>query len=115
MKDLRLYTVTSVEDATVCNDEKLESGSTAAYITSARLFFQETIFREGQPWPDVIWAPSNMVDLDEAPNVQINVSRNNTVDPMLLSLEKPMNPIKIICPHSLCSHVPMFPCSHETF
>lgn len=65
-----------MEDATVCNDERLESGSTAAYITSSRLFFEQTVFQEGQPWPDVIWAPSNMVDLNEASNVQISVSKN---------------------------------------
>ncbi|CAM9322880.1 unnamed protein product [Laminaria digitata] len=72
-QDLRLYTVRSVEDSTVCNDEKLVSGSTAAYITSARHFFKNTIFQDDQPWPNVIWAPSNMIDSDEAPNVQINV------------------------------------------
>lgn len=74
-QDLRLYTVATVEDATVCNDQRLESGSTAAYITSSQLFFEKTIFQEGQPWPDVIWAPSNMVDLEDAPNVQISVSK----------------------------------------
>lgn len=74
MQDLRLYTVRSVEDSTICNDEKLVSGSTAAYVTSARHFFKNTIFRDDQPWPNVIWAPSNMVDSDEAPNVQISVS-----------------------------------------
>lgn len=76
MQDLRLYTVRSVEDSTICNDEKLVSGSTAAYVTSARHFFKNTIFRDDQPWPTVIWAPSNMVDSDEAPNVQITVSKN---------------------------------------
>lgn len=64
----------SVEDSTVCNNEKLESGSTAAYVNSAQLFFERTIFQDDQPWPTVVWAPSNMVDLDEAPNVQISVS-----------------------------------------
>ncbi|CAB1114832.1 unnamed protein product [Ectocarpus sp. CCAP 1310/34] len=72
-QDLRLYTVSSVDDATVCNDEKLASGSTAAYVSSAELFLQDTIFRENKPWPSVIWAPSNMIDLDEAPNLQISV------------------------------------------
>ncbi|CAM9438074.1 unnamed protein product [Scytosiphon promiscuus] len=72
-QDLRLYTVTSVEDATVCNDEKLASGSTAAYVSSAELFLKDTIFREGGPWPTVVWAPSNMIDADEAPNLQISV------------------------------------------
>ena len=71
-----MYTVRSVEDSTVCNDEKLVSGSTAAYVTSARHFFKSTIFQDDQPWPNVIWAPSNMVDSDEAPNVQISVSKN---------------------------------------
>ena len=89
MQDLRLYTVLTVEDATVCNDEKLASGSTAAYAGSAELFLKETIFREGgggeepgdergqgqggQAWPTVVFAPSNMVDSDEAPNLQISV------------------------------------------
>eukprot|EP00903_Cladosiphon_okamuranus_P014398 g13366.t1 len=72
-QDLRLYTVTSVEDATVCNDEKLTSGSTAAYVSAAKLFLKDTIFREGGDWPNVIWAPSNMIDSDEAPNLQISV------------------------------------------
>ncbi|CAM9632092.1 unnamed protein product, partial [Ectocarpus fasciculatus] len=72
-QDLRLYTVSSVDDATVCNDEKLASGSTAAYVSSAELFLQDTIFREDKPWPSVIWAPSNMIDSDEAPNLQISV------------------------------------------
>ncbi|CAM9934848.1 unnamed protein product [Pylaiella littoralis] len=72
-QDLRLYTVRSVEDATICNDEKLASGSTAAYVSSAELFLKDTIFREDEPWPSVIWAPSNMIDSDEAPNLQISV------------------------------------------
>lgn len=66
--------MTSVEDATVCHDEKLASGSTAAYVSSAELFLKDTIFREGEAWPNVIWAPSNMIDSDEAPNLQISVS-----------------------------------------
>eukprot|EP00752_Nemacystus_decipiens_P009227 g8242.t1 len=72
-QDLRLYTVASVEDATVCNDEKLASGSTTAYVGAAELFLKDTIFREDEAWPSVIWAPSNMIDSDEAPNLQISV------------------------------------------
>ncbi len=75
----------TVEDATVCNDEKLASGSTAAYVSSAELFLKETIFGDGdergaeagtgRAWPTVVFAPSNMVDDDEAPNLQIDVSQ----------------------------------------
>lgn len=73
-QDLRLYTVTSIEDATVCNNEKLASGSTAAYVRSAELFLKETIFGKRPRWPTVVWAPSNMIDSDDAPNLQISVS-----------------------------------------
>lgn len=86
-QDLRLYTVSSVEDATVCNDEKLASGSTAAYLSAAELFLKDTVFRENEPWPNVIWAPSNMVDSDEAPNLQISVSGGCRVSWRLLSAD----------------------------
>lgn len=90
-QDLRLYTVSSVEDATVCNDEKLASGSTAAYVSAAELFLKDTIFREGQAWPTVIWAPSNMVDSDEAPNLQIEVSTETFFGGFLGSRQRPLH------------------------
>ncbi|CAB1098031.1 unnamed protein product [Ectocarpus sp. CCAP 1310/34] len=48
-------------DSLVCNNEKLMSGSTAAFIHSAEQFLASTIFREGGPWPTVVMAPSNLI------------------------------------------------------
>ncbi|CAM9938670.1 unnamed protein product [Ectocarpus sp. 4 AP-2014] len=47
-------------DSLVCNNEKLVSGSTSAFIHSAEQFLASTIFREGGPWPTVVMAPSNL-------------------------------------------------------
>ena len=62
------------EDATVCNNEKLESGSTAAYVRSCKHFLDWVVFKEEENWPSLIMAPSNMVDSDTAPNLPIEVS-----------------------------------------
>ncbi|CAM9211467.1 unnamed protein product, partial [Laminaria digitata] len=73
-RDFRLYTVNGVEDTTVCNDEKLESGSTAMYVRSCKHFLDWVIFEENTDWPTVIFTPSNMVDNENAPNVPIEVT-----------------------------------------
>ena len=78
-QDFRLYTVNRVEDTTVCNNEKLESGSTAMYVRSCKHFLDWVIFQEGIDWPTVIFTPSNMVDDENAPNVPIEV-RGHTSD-----------------------------------
>eukprot|EP00904_Undaria_pinnatifida_P003348 jgi/Undpi1/13013/HiC_scaffold_7.g02677.m1 len=73
LRDFRLYTVVGAEDATVCNNEKLESGSTAAYVRSCKHFLDWVVFKEEENWPSLIMAPSNMVDSDTAPNLPIEV------------------------------------------
>lgn len=69
----------SAEDETVCNDEKLESGSTAAYIRSCKHFLDWVVFQDEEDWPSLIMAPSNMVDKDTNPNVPIEVSDHCTL------------------------------------
>ncbi|CAN0089336.1 unnamed protein product [Ectocarpus fasciculatus] len=56
-QDMRLYQFTTSTDSVVCNNEKLVSGSTAAYLHSAGQFLASTIFRDGGPWPTMIMAP----------------------------------------------------------
>lgn len=48
-------------DSVVCNNEKLASGSTSAFIGSAREFLASTVFRSGGPWPTMIMAPSHLI------------------------------------------------------
>lgn len=64
------------DDATVCNNEKLESGSTHAYVTSCRMFLSKTLFKDEGPWPTTIFSPSNLDDRDEALNAAVTVSAN---------------------------------------
>lgn len=73
-QDLRLFRIPSLEDATVCNNEKLESGSTHAFVTSSRMFLAKTLFKDEGPWPTAVFAPSNLNDRDSSPNLQITVS-----------------------------------------
>ena len=48
-QDLRLYIIHSLdEDEVVCNDEKLVSGSSAAFVRSCEKFMSYTVFGEDQ-------------------------------------------------------------------
>lgn len=62
-----------VEDAIVCNNEKLQSGSTASFIRSCKHFLDWEIFQEGTDWPSLIMAPSNMVNSENSANLAIEV------------------------------------------
>lgn len=68
-----MYTIHGVEDATVCNNEKLESGSTASFVRSCKHFLEWQIFQEGTEWPSVILAPYILVNRNTAANVDIEV------------------------------------------
>lgn len=65
-----------VEDEIVCNNEKLQSGSTASYVRSCKHFLDWEIFQEGADWPSVIMAPSNMIHTETAANLAIEVREN---------------------------------------
>ncbi|CAM9310004.1 unnamed protein product, partial [Laminaria digitata] len=71
--DLRLYAIGGVEDETVCNNEKLQSGSTAKYVRSCKHFLDWQIFQEGTDWPSAIMAPAFLVNTEKAANVAIEV------------------------------------------
>ncbi|CAN0308865.1 unnamed protein product [Ectocarpus sp. 6 AP-2014] len=60
-QDMRLFRFTVSTDSVVCNNEKLTSGSTSAFIHSAGQFLASTVFREGGPWPTTMMAPSHLV------------------------------------------------------
>ncbi|CAB1109494.1 unnamed protein product [Ectocarpus sp. CCAP 1310/34] len=60
-QDMRLYQVSGKTDSVVCNNEKLTSGSTAAFVHSAKEFLASTAFRDGTQWPATILAPSYLV------------------------------------------------------
>ena len=72
-QDFRLYTIVGVQDATICNDEKLQSGSTASFVRSCKHFLDWEIFRKGSDWPSVIMAPSHMINSEDAANLAIEV------------------------------------------
>lgn len=78
-QDLRLYTVGSSDDVTVCNNEKLESGSTHVFLASCRMFLSKTLFKDEGPWPTVVFAPSHLEDTDASPNNAITVSPKRCV------------------------------------
>lgn len=61
-------------DSTICNNEKLQSASTAAYVSSCKDFLDKVVFEEGTHWPTVIMALSNLVDDEGASNMPIEVS-----------------------------------------
>ncbi|CAM9547974.1 unnamed protein product, partial [Laminaria digitata] len=71
--DFRLYTIGGVEDETVCNNEKLQSGSTATFVRSCKHFLDWKIFQEGTDWPSAIMAPAFLVNTEDAANVAIEV------------------------------------------
>lgn len=71
---MRLWTTGSSEDVILCNNEKLASGSTAAYIYSADKFLRDTIFAKHTQWPDVILTQSILSDNDGRENMQVEVS-----------------------------------------
>eukprot|EP00904_Undaria_pinnatifida_P003351 jgi/Undpi1/13016/HiC_scaffold_8.g02679.m1 len=73
LKDFRLYTVAEKGDSTICNNEKLQSASTAAYVSSCKDFLDKVVFEEGTHWPTVIMALSNLVDDEGASNMPIEV------------------------------------------
>lgn len=77
-QDLRLYRYSPGcgEDATVCNNEKLESGSTTMYLQSGKHFLECVVFRDRTDWPSVILAPSHLVDREGYSNNAIEVSKN---------------------------------------
>ena len=66
--------VFSLQDAVVCNNEKLASGSSAAYIDATKKFLASTVFKEGTTWPSAILAPSNL-EKKGNPNVPTKASR----------------------------------------
>lgn len=74
-----------VEDAIVCNNEKLASGSTASFVRSCKHFLDWQIFQEGTDWPSLIMAPSNMVNSETAANLAIE-ARNKRVHLAALAL-----------------------------
>lgn len=73
-QDLRLFRVNASGDAAVCNNEKLISGSTDAYVASSRMFLLKTLFKDAELWPTAILAPSNLVDKNSSQNNAITVS-----------------------------------------
>lgn len=73
-QDMRLYEFDTVEDSVVCNDNKLSTGSSAAFVGSCDQFLRSTVFGNDTGWPTVVVAPSYLVDSDEAPNLAIEVS-----------------------------------------
>ena len=60
------------EDEIICNDEKLVSGSTAAFVRSCEKFMSYTVFGADQLWPSTILAPAFLHT--DGPNVAIEVS-----------------------------------------
>lgn len=73
LQDFRMYVVKQSGDSVECHNEKLVSGSTAAYVRSARQFLEGEIFSDGHPWPDVIAAPAFFTADTEDPNFAITV------------------------------------------
>ena len=61
------------QDATICNNEKLQSGSSASFVRSCKHFLDWEIFQEGSDWPSVIMAPSQMINEEDAANLAIEV------------------------------------------
>ena len=55
---MRLLRVNHEDDAVQCNNNKLVSGSTSAFLRSARDFLALTVFADGKAWPTVIFTPS---------------------------------------------------------
>lgn len=74
-QDMRLWTFNNEEEAVECNNEKLVSGSTTAYMRSARDFLRLTVFQNGQPWPTVIATGLFLRD-DNSSNAPIEVNNN---------------------------------------
>lgn len=73
---MRLYEFDTVEDSVVCNNNKLSTGSSAAFVGSCDQFLRSTVFgNDAASWPTVIVAPSYLVDSDESPNLAIEVSK----------------------------------------
>ncbi|CAM9152460.1 unnamed protein product [Ectocarpus fasciculatus] len=73
-QDMRLYRFITMTDSVVCNNEKLTSGSTSAYIHSAKEFLTSTIFQDGTQWPTTIFAPSSYLLPDKIANqIEIEV------------------------------------------
>lgn len=70
--------MTEEGESTICNDNRLQSASTADYVHSCKLFLERAVFQEGTTWPTVIMGLSNLVDGKNVSNVPIEVSDNNT-------------------------------------
>lgn len=75
-QDMRMWRADREEESVECNNEKLVSGSSTAYIRSARDFLRSTVFQDGQPWPSIIAAPLFLRADDHAPNYPIEVKTN---------------------------------------
>lgn len=60
-------------DSILCDDDKLASDSSSAFISSCRSFLNTTVFGNSTAWPTAILTPSYLVDSDEAPNFAIEV------------------------------------------
>eukprot|EP00903_Cladosiphon_okamuranus_P011004 g10393.t1 len=71
-QDIRLFRIGEVEDDIICNNEKLLSGSSAAYIKSCREFLASTVFEGGTRSPSTILAPSHIQPGDSV-NLAITV------------------------------------------
>ena len=72
-QDIRLWRVGSGKESVECNNEKLVSGSSTAYIRSAKQFLQSTVFQHGHPMPTVIAAPSFLRSGDDSPEMTVDV------------------------------------------
>ncbi|CAM9651807.1 unnamed protein product [Ascophyllum nodosum] len=61
------------DDAVQCNNNKLVSGSTSAFLRSARDFLALTVFADGKAWPSVIFTPSFLEFNDKSPTISTEV------------------------------------------
>lgn len=74
-QDLRLFTIDGLgEDTVVCNNEKLVSGSSAAYVRSCENFLASTAFQNDTVWPTVILAPAFLRGRDGSSSAAVEVS-----------------------------------------
>ena len=73
------------KDVIKCNNEKLVSGSSSAYVKAARDFLASTVFGDGVVWPAAILAPSDMEPKD-SPNLPTKVSHGQPLLAPALSL-----------------------------
>ena len=72
-QDMRLLRFNHKDDAVQCNNNKLVSGSTSAFLRSARDFLALTVFADGKAWPSVIFTPSFLEFNDKSPTISTEV------------------------------------------